>query len=94
MENIEEKKMITGYNFLVLMDFSESSYLALKYAITIAKTVVFTESHIFCEFTPKSSPKTPKSHLWVPFWAHLASRCRLFGELGTICGTPGGPLWI
>ena len=39
MENIEEKKMITGYNFLVLMDFSESSYLPLKYAITIAKTI-------------------------------------------------------
>jgi len=28
-----------GYNYLVLMDFSEASYIALKYIITVAKVV-------------------------------------------------------
>jgi hypothetical protein len=63
-------------------------------AITIAKTDVFRECHIFCKFAPKSSPKRSQSHLWLAFWRHLGSRCRLFGVPWTICGTPGGPLWI
>jgi hypothetical protein len=70
-----------------------SGHVALC-AITIAKTDVFTESHFFSQCTPKSPPRAPKSHLWVPFLRHLGSRCRLVGELRTICGTPGGPLWI
>ena len=62
--------------------------------INVVKTYVFTTCHHFYEFAPKSAPKSPKSHLWVPFWAYFASRCRLFGELWSICGTPRGPLWI
>ena len=62
--------------------------------ITIVKTEVLAQSHLFWKFAPESPPKTPQSHLLVPFWAHLVSRCRLFGVPWGSCGTPGGPLWI
>ena len=65
-----------------------SGHVALC-AITIAKTDVFTECHFFWKFTPKSPPRAPKSYLWMPFWRHLGSRCRLFGVPWGMCGTPG-----
>jgi hypothetical protein len=63
-------------------------------AITIVKTDVSTTRRFFCEFVPKSSPKRSQSRLWVAFGAHLASHCRLLGELWASCSTPGGPLWV
>jgi nucleotide-binding universal stress UspA family protein len=39
LEYIKEGKAKKGVSFLVLMDFSEASYIALKYAITMAKLV-------------------------------------------------------
>ena len=62
--------------------------------INVVKTDVFTTCHLFCKFVPKSVPKRSQDRLWVTFWAHLGSLCRLFGELWSICGTLGGPLRI
>jgi len=63
-------------------------------AITIVKTDVSTTPHFFAEFAPKWRPKGSQGHPLVPFWAHLVSRCRLFGVPCAICGPLWGPLWI
>ena len=58
------------------------------------KTDVSTESHFCFKFALKSSPKGSQGHLWVPFWRHLGSCCRLFGVPWCGCGRHVGLLWI
>ena len=51
MENIEEKKMITGYNFLVLMDFSELiKRMSLMYQLEVIENLKFATQKIFWLF--------------------------------------------